>query len=260
MTQQGRYNVRVLDRSIRILSVLSDGKPRTLTEVSKSIDVNSSTTFRLLATLASHNYVERDKQTGEYHLGLACLELARAYHAGNLLRRMALPELEALRDETTETVHLAVLDTMEVVYLEKLAGLHAVGLMSSQVGGRAPAHCTGLGKALIAHLDPEVVREHYAHVGLTRYSDATITSLDEMAAHLEQVRIQGYALDAGEHEVEVRCVAAPIFDLNNQVVAAISVSGPDGRMEPLESNQELIERTLKTAQVISGKLGYREQS
>lgn len=257
-TQQERYKVRALDRSIRILSVLSDGKPRTLTELSKSIQISSSTTFRLLATLASHNYVERDKQTGEYRLGLACLELARAYHAGNFLRLMALPELETLRDETTETVHLAVLDKMEVVYLEKLAGLHAVGLMSSQVGGRAPAHCTGLGKALIAHLDPETVREHYARMGLTRYSDATIVRLDEMIAHLEQVRIRGYALDVGEHEVEVRCVAAPIFDLNNEVVAAISVSGPDGRMEPLESNQELIDRTLKTARVISAKLGYRQ--
>ena len=255
-----RYNVRVLDRAFRILSVLSDGKPRTLTELSQEVSLNSSTTFRLLATLSYHNYVERDGQSGEYRLGLACLELARAYHESNDIRRAAMPELETLRDDTTETVHLAVLDKekMEVVYLEKLHGLHAVGLMSSRVGGRSPAYCTGLGKVLLAHTNPESVRAHFEQTGLHRYSEATIQTVDELLSHLEQVRRQGYALDRGEHEPEVRCVAAPIFDISGEVVAAISVSGPAGRMEPLESKRQLIDRTRKAAHTISAKLGYRK--
>ncbi len=258
MEQEGRrYNIRVLDRAIRILSVLSDGKPRTLTELSEEIALNSSTTFRLLATLAYHNYVERDEQSGEYRLGLACLKLARAYHADNYIRRAALPELEKLRNDTTETVHLAVLDKMQVFYLEKLHGLHAVGLMSSRVGGYAPAYCTGLGKVLLAYTDPELVRAHFEQTGLHRYSDRTIQSVDELMKHLEQVRRQGYALDQGEHEVEIRCVAAPVFDISGEVVAAISVSGTAGRMEPLETNQALIDRTQQAARTISKSLGYR---
>lgn len=253
-----RYNIRAVDRAVRILSALSDGKPRTLTELSEEIGINSSTTFRLLATLTYHNYVERDIQSGEYRLGLTCLELAHAYHAGSDIRRAALPELERLRDDITETVHLAVLDSMEVVYLEKLHGLHAIGLMSSRVGGRAPAHCTGVGKVLLAYAPSEIVRAHYVQRGLRCYNDKTIQSVNELMEHLKGVRRQGYALDLGEHEPEVRCVAAPLFDISGKAVAAISVSGPAGRMEPLETKQGLIDRTMEAARTISARLGYRE--
>lgn len=256
--KEGRYNIRAVDRAVRILSVLSDGKPRTLTELSEEIGINSSTTFRLLATLAYNNYVERDGQSGAYRPGLACLELARAYHESNDIRQAALPALEMLRDDTKETVHLAVLDKMEVVYIEKLHGLHAIGLMSSRVGGRSPAYCTGVGKVLLAYISPELIRSHFEQVGLHSYSEATIQSLDELIDHLESVRRQGYALDRGEHEPEVRCVAAPIFDMAGTAVAAISVSGPAGRMEPLETNLELVNKTRQTAHSISARLGYRE--
>ncbi len=255
--KEGRYNIRAVDRAIRILSVLSDGRPRTLTELSEAIEINSSTTFRLLATLACSNYVERIEQSGAYRLGLACLELSRAYHESNDIRQSALPELEMLRDDTKETVHLAVLDKMEVVYVEKLHGLHAIGLMSSRLGGRSPAYCTGVGKVLLAYTDPGLVQSYFEQTGLHRYSDMTIQSIHELMKHLEEVRSRGYALDRGEHEAEVRCVAAPIFDIRGQAVAAISVSGPAGRMEPLDTNLDLISRTRQAARNISSRLGYR---
>ncbi len=253
----GRYNIRAVDRGIQVLSVLADGKPRTLTELSEAMALNSSTTFRLLATLASHHYIERNEQTGAYRLGLACLELARAYLVGSDIRQAALPHLEKLRDDSTETVHLAVLDKMEVVYLEKLHGLHAVGLMMSRVGGRSPAYCTGLGKALLAYTDPEKVRAYFGQAGLYRYTNTTIQSVEELMAYLEQVRSQGYAFDQGEHETEIRCVAAPIFDLNGQIVAALSVAGPAARLDPLHTKQELINRAVQAAAAISARLGYR---
>ena len=259
MKQKGktnRYNVRVLDRAIRILSTLSDGTPRTLTQLSEAIGVISSTTFRLLATLSFHNFVQRNEESGGYILGLACLELAQAYLASSDIRREALPELEKLRDETTETVHLAVMDQMEVAYLEKLEGLHAVGLMSSRVGGRAPAHCTGLGKVLLAYTPVELVRAHYEEKGLERFSDKTITRLDKLLEHLQEVRRQGYAFDLGEHEPEIRCIAAPLRDFSGKVVAAISVSGTAHRMNPVTTNQALINEILETASAISARLGY----
>jgi DNA-binding IclR family transcriptional regulator len=245
-----------MDRGLRVLSVLSDGKSRTLTDLSEEIGLSSSTTFRLLATLAYHNYVERDEQSGAYRLGLACLELARAYHAGNTIRQAALPHLEKLRDNTSETVHLAVLDKMEVVYLEKLHGLHAVGLMSSRVGGRLPSHCTGLGKALLAYVDPQEVREYFSKHGLTGYTETTIQDLDELMIHLEQIRKRGYAFDHGEREVEVCCVAVPLFDADGRTVAALSVSGPQTRLYPIEEKTDLIEMARQTANDISARLGY----
>jgi DNA-binding IclR family transcriptional regulator len=254
----GRYGIRVIDRAVRVLSLLADGQPRTLSRMSEELGISNSTTFRLLASLGSHGMVERDPRDGTYRLGLACLQLASAYFDGHDIRRLALAELESLRDETGETVHLGVLnETMEVIYLEKLHGFHAIGLMSSGVGKRSPAYCTGLGKIQLAYADPTAVQRHFQRVGLPRYTDRTITELDELLKHLAQVRGQGYALDRGEHEVEVRCVAAPIFDHSGSVQAAISVSGPAVRLEPVEARAELIERTQRAAAAVSARLGYR---
>lgn len=257
--KSARYNIRVVDRAVSVLKLLSDGTPRTLTELSKELDLNSSTTFRLLATLLSHNLVQLEEATGNYRLGLACLELSRAYQTGDEVRRAALPEMELLRDGTMETVHLGVLADMDVVYLEKLEGLHAIGLMSSRVGRRAPAYCTGLGKALLAHTSPGYVQANYEQVNLHPYTETTITNQTDLLEHLELVRQVGYALDKGEHEKEVRCVAAPIFDQYGKTVAAISVSGPKDRIDPVEKNQDLIERTKTAANNISISLGYRKE-
>jgi DNA-binding IclR family transcriptional regulator len=254
--QKGRYTIRALDRGLQVLAALSDGKPRKLTDLSEDIGLDNSTTFRLLATLAAHNYVERDERSGEYTLGLACLELSRAYRTGNTIRQTALPQLEKLRDDTMETVHLAVLDKMEVVYLEKLHGLHAVGLMTSRVGGRLPAYCTGLGKALLAFADPEQVRDYFSQRELTPYTDTTIQNLDELMAHLEQIRCQGYAFDRGEREAEVCCVAVPLFDMDGRVLAALSVSGPQTRLAPIEDKSDLIDMARQAARDISVRMGY----
>jgi DNA-binding IclR family transcriptional regulator len=252
-----RYNIRVLDRAFRILSLLSDGKPRTLSEISESIDLSPSTTFRLLSTLLYYRYIRRNEMTSQFQLGLACLELAQGYTSSDDLRRVALAELEALRDETKETVHLVVLDQMQIVYLEKIPGLHAIGLMSSRVGLRSPAYCTGVGKVLLAYQkDLAQIEKYYRTNGLARFTSTTITDLDALMVHLEQIRQLGYALDRGEHEEEVRCVAAPVFDMNGKVVAAISISGPSIRMDPIEENLNLIELTMRTANEISRQLGY----
>lgn len=251
-----RYNIRVLERTLRILSVLADGTPRTLAEIGNEIDLSYSTTFRILSTLAYYRYVKRNKNTNQYQLGLTCLELAQSYLAGNDLRIIAMPELEALRDETKETVHLAVLQDMQIVYLEKLPGLHAIGLMSSRVGGRAPAYCTAIGKALLAYQKPDMVQSYYEVHGLQRYTETTITDLRTLMSSLDEVKCNTYAFDRGEHEDEVRCIAVPIFDISSQVVGALSISGPSARMDPLENNVEMIEIAKETAMRISRQLGY----
>src|SRR5512140_3933691 len=105
---ENRYNIRVLDRAFGMLELLSDGKPRSLQQLSREIHLSPSTAFRQLSSLVQYRYVEREEKSGQYRLGIACLELARAFYEGDDLRRIALPELEKLRDETRETVHLAV--------------------------------------------------------------------------------------------------------------------------------------------------------
>jgi DNA-binding IclR family transcriptional regulator len=251
-----RYTIRVLERAIRILGLLSDGKPRSLQALSSEIDLSTSTTFRQLSTLSHHRYVERDEQTGQYTLGLACLELAQAYYTGNDVRRAALPELDRLRNETRETVHLAILDEMEVVYIEKLEALQPIGLMGSRVGGRAPAYCTGVGKTLLAHIPRDVVRQCFAGKRFRRYTPHTIVTLKALFTELAVVSTRGYALDKEEHEAGVCCVAAPIRDMKGDVVAALSVSGPVDRLDPIEANDGMIANALGTARRISARMGY----
>lgn len=251
------YNIRAVERTLSLLNVLADGKPRTLVELSERSGLHSSTTFRLLSTLAAGNYVQRNEQTGSYSLGLACLELAHAFLAGSDVRAAALPELEQLRDATTETVHLALLDKMDVVYLEKLPGLHAVGLMSSRVGGRSPTYCTGVGKVLLAYLDPAAVRTHFAATPMRRFTANTFHTVDALMDELASIRAAGYGFDNGEHEGEVRCVAVPIHNMKGDVIAAVSVSGPASRMDPVREQTHLIELALASVQRISSRLGYR---
>ena len=251
-----RYNIRVLDRAIRLLSLLSDGIPRTPVEISEGIGLSPSTTFRILATLSYYNLIKRDEKSGEYGLGLACLELARAYQDTNDLRRVALPELEELRDEVKETVHLCILDKMEIVYLEKISGLHAIGIMSSRIGARAPAYCTGVGKVLLAYQNPDQVRAHFARNGLPAFTGTTVTDIEDLMSELEAIARLGYGFDRGEHEHEVRCIATPIFDIYGNALAALSISGPSARMDPLENNAEMIEKAKETAMRISRQLGY----
>lgn len=241
-----------------MLEALSDGESRKLSELSQELTLNSSTVYRLLITLLENDYVERDNTSGGYRLGLACLELARAYNRGDL-RQNALPALESLRDATKETVHLGILDNWEVVYLDKLDGLHAIGLMSSKVGGRSPAYCTGLGKMLLAHQDTEKVQQHFSEVGLHRYTKTTITRVGHLLKQLAQVREQNYALDMAEHEKEVQCIAAPVYDADGNVVAAISISGPVARIDPENSRLDLIQLVKKAAADISRRLGYNSQ-
>jgi DNA-binding IclR family transcriptional regulator len=253
---ENRYNIRVLDRAFRILALLADGKPRLLQELSREICLSTSTTFRLLATLDQYGYIQRNELTNQYTLGLSCLELTRAYYEGNDLRRIALPDLEKLRNETKETVHLAILDKTEIVYLEKLQGLYAIGLMGSRAGGRAPAYCTGVGKVLLAHEAPQIIKQYFMRRKLKRYTDNTITSFAALVSELATVYSRGYSLDHGEHEFQVRCVAAPIFDMKGDVIAGLSISGPADRLEPIEQNQALIEKAKRAASNISVKLGY----
>lgn len=257
MASKVRNNVQVLDRAISILDILAEGKTLKLNQVSQQLGMSPSTTYRILETLADHQYVAHNDRKRGYSLGVRCLELASKYYANNDIRQIALPVLEYLRDQTRETVHLCILDQMWVVYLEKLHGLHAVGIMSSRIGSRSPAYCTAVGKALIAFKDVDAIRSYYQEAGFEVFTPNTLKTVDELLAHLEWVRKQGYALDIEEHELDVMCVGAPVFDGQGKVCAAISTSGPSSRLRMIQDDPRLIELTLEAAHRISVMLANR---
>lgn len=264
LTSQGkRYQIRAVDRALELLGVFSTAESEfTLTELSARLNLNTSTTYRLLVTLESRDYVEQNPESGRYRLGVACLRLGSVFLSQVDLRKRALPLLERLRDECKETVHLAILDghRMEVVYLEKLEGLLPIGLMSSRIGGRAPAYCTGLGKSMLAYEEEEIVRRFYAASGLQAYTPHTITGLDDLLRELSEIRKRGYAIDNAEHEPDVKCVAAPVWNHQHAMVGAISVSGPVERIDRLLTEQGLIEKVKETAHEASTQMGYPKPS
>lgn len=249
-----RYRIRAVDRALSALAVLLKAdESLTATEIAERIGLVPSTTFRLLVTLELHRFLERESETGRYRLGIACLELGSRYLAANDIRARALPVLETLRDEFGETVHLTTLDGSEVVYLEKLEGLHPIGFMSSRVGGRAPAYCTGVGKAMLAYVPEEELRDHLPD-RLHRFTGNTITDLDLLLEDLAVVRDRGYATDNQEHEEGVKCVAVPLFD-HRGIAGAISLSGPAERMDEHLHLKDLATRLQEEAHRISIQLG-----
>lgn len=212
-----------------------------------------STVHRLATTLVEYDMLEQNRESGKYRLGLAFFEL------GTLVRRKmdtateAQGEIHALADSSGETVQLAILDHLTVLYIRIRESRQAVRL-SSGLGSRAPAHCTGVGKALLAFQPAEVVQQ-VIDAGLKRHTVNTITEPEALRTELASIRARGYAIDDEEIEVGLRCVAAPIRDHSGQVVAAISVAAPVQRMSK-KTVQTTVPSVVAAAENISRRLGY----
>ena len=249
-----------MERALDLLATLSTSETElTLTELASQLRLTPSTVYRLLITLEGRGYIERDRQTGGYSLGVACLDLGNVFLSQLDLRERVMPVMEALRQEYKETVHLGILDVprMEVIYLEKLVGLMPIVMMGSRVGGRVPAHCTALGKCILAYLPEGVVRDFCSQEGLRSHTPNTITDPNELLQELTEIRQRGFAIDRAEHELGVRCVAAPVWDHQKDAVAAISVSGPADRMNE-ERCLELGSWVRDAVLDVSRRMGYPE--
>lgn len=218
------YGIRAVERAVAILKAFSPASPEIgVTDLARKLGLHKSTVHRLLVTLERAGFVLQDALTGRYRLGLPLFELGSLVVTNMELRRVARPFIEEAHRASGETLHLAILDEGEVVYIDKIESTRQVR-MSSMVGRRAPAHCTGLGKALLAALPGAVLDQVIQRRGLRGYTARTLTSAEELRNHLAIVRQRGYSIDAGEHEELVRCAAAPVFDHTNHVLAAVSIA------------------------------------
>lgn len=249
-----------MDRSVlKALAVLnalgtsSDGKH--LTDLAQELDFPVSTTHRLLATLASQGYVEKDNDSGRYVLGSAILRLQVVTADRLNLTRTAFPFLRTLAEEVDETVNLSILSDGSVVYLESVAADRAVGLYAPP-GTIAPAHCTAMGNVLLANLSAPELENWFSRNELTAATPYTIVEQDALLVRLETVRERGYALDEEEWVRGVRCIAGPIRGHAGKVTAAISVSAPRGRLTP-DREHDVIEAIKSKADEISTALGHR---
>jgi len=249
------YRIRAVERALAVLSLFSLQQPElTLAEIAEKLKVHKSTAHRMVLTLEKAGFLKRSITRGTYSLGLKLLELGAVALSSIELRAQARPHLERLHRETGLTVHLAILDEGEVVYIDKIEADTAVRLYS-QVGRRSPVHCTALGKALLAHLPREKVCEILAVKGMRRYTPDTIVSVPAFLKELERVRERGFALDMGEHEPLVHCVGAPIRDYTGAVVAALSVTLVAAEVSE-DSLMRYARLVMEAAGAVSRDMGY----
>jgi DNA-binding IclR family transcriptional regulator len=229
-------------------------RPVSLAEVSARVKLYKPTAHRLLQSLGQHGLISQEADSKAYRPGLKLFELSHEVLRHMELRTQALPELSELNRRTNETVHLAVLDQGDVIYIDKEESQHTIRMFSA-IGKRGPAHCTGVGKVLLAYLPTDELQLFLADKKLKRFTSRTITTAAGLRRELAMIRQRGYAIDDTEHEPEIRCAACPVRDHTGRVIAAVSLTAPTLRMsrERIEAMAPLVR---EYADRISRKMGY----
>jgi IclR family KDG regulon transcriptional repressor len=222
-------------------------------EVATKLKMAKSSTHDLMLSLAHIGFLNKT-EVGRYQLGWRLVNLSETLLATTELRKEARPAIEELAAQYQETIHLAVLDDNKVVYVDKLEGKQAVRVELTSLGTRLFAHCSALGKVLLAYSSEERLNYIIQSAGLPRLTPNTITDPQELQQNLAKIRKQGYSYDLEEILPDLCCVGAPIFDYSGQVIAAISMSIPVYRFR--RSQVELREAVIRSAKTISQRLGY----
>lgn len=244
---------RTLDRGLSVLQILAKNPGLSLSELSRLLGLSPSTVSRLLATLSERGFVSQEN--GAFRIGLEAFEVGLAFSKHMRLDQVAGPIVQRFVHEIGDTVSLCVLEGKEVIYVDQYEGSGTARTVM-QIGSRQPLYCTAAGKVMLAWLWEERVRDLLGEGSLFKFTERTLTTLDQVLLDLEFVRKRGYATDLQELENGVCCVAAPIRARSGTVIGAISASAIELRM-----NTERIEllgpQLVKVANEISHRLGWR---
>lgn len=248
-------DAKILTKGLKLLEELAQSaRGKTALELAELIDVHKTNVYRYLNTLVDARYIKSDGD-GRYHLGNKILELGSQMLRGMPLRQAAHPFLIKLSADTQKTVHLCVLDGPDVVYIDKVETQRSLPIIS-RIGSRAPAYCTGVGKALLSGLPTDQVVSLLREFPPVRKTAATITDPLQVLEEIKVTAERGYAIDNGEHEDSIQCLAAPIKGYSGDIVGAISVTGLKREFADEEAAARLLAAVTKTAAEISRELGY----
>jgi DNA-binding IclR family transcriptional regulator len=255
VNQHTRYAVPAVEGALSILETLGTAQAMSLTELAKKLGLGKSSVYRLLATLVSRGYVERDPWGERYRLTYRLFVVGSRAAERLGLREVAQPVMDRLASQTRETVNLGVLDGFRTVSIHLVESAHPLRI-HMRIGG-VPAHATATGKLLLAALPPEELARRLAGRRLSSLTDRTIKSRSALQAELRRVRDQGYAIDDEECSLGLRCVGAPVHDHRGTVVAALSMVAPCHRLSPSDL-PAAIATVREAAQEISRHLGYTQ--
>ena len=259
-SRDGSYS-QSLERGLAILSAFRSGRPMLgVTELAREVGLSRSTAHRYVSTLATLGYLHKDAETHKYRLGPRVLDLGFSALNSMELREVAAPHLRELSDQTGYTVNMAVLDGLDIVYVERCrsarTGQREIDL-NLHVGSRLPAYCTSLGKVLLAYLPDDERTAALAQIDFARRGPNTLLSENDHSAELQQVRKDGFEINNEELAYGLRSIAAPIFGHDGRPAAGVNLAVHRTMVSMKELVADLSSRLRRAAETISAQLGYR---
>jgi len=247
--------IQSLARGLKVIGMLAESdRSIGVTDLAAELGVDKSAAFRLLNTLVNYGFAVQDPETRRYGPGLRIVEISRAVLDRLELRTVAKLYLKQLQKLTGESAHLAVLRGDQAVYIDQENSSAALNV-NTEIGRTAPLHCTALGKALIAYLEPEELDRTLGPAPWKKFTPRTMVTRQELDTHLASIREQGFALDDEELNSSVRCLAVPVRDFRGKVVAAVGISGPSSRVT-FERVTGLSKIVMDIGKRISQQAGY----
>jgi DNA-binding IclR family transcriptional regulator len=244
-----------VERALLVLeTVARSAEPVPLAQLTDVLGIDPSSVFRLANTLKRRGFLANPNGRKHYVLGPAVWRLSREYDWSRMLISICREPIKALANRTGETAHLAIREAREVFFIDHHASGDQGVIVAGQSGKRMPLNCTAHGKALLADFGLMELKALFGRTPLERYTARTSDSLPDLAKACAQVRVDGYAIDAGEYLDDVRCVAAPLRDRNGLVIASIGVSAPATRMSKVRV-RSLARQVRETAKLINDVLG-----
>jgi DNA-binding IclR family transcriptional regulator len=254
MEQAAKTRLSSVANSIRLLTSFSGEEEELgITTLATRLRLAKSTVHRLAATLTGAGFLEQNSETGKYRLGVALFELGALVRRRMDVANEARPKLRELLEKTGETVQLGIVDHLSVLYVYEMESPRAIR-MAAAVGGRAPLHCTAVGKVLLAFQPAEYVKRILDN-GLAAYTPRTVTRREALLAMLDEVRLREHAVDDEESEGGLRAIAAPVRNHTGAVIAALGVAAPVQRLSK-KVMQAWVPSVMETAHAVSDRLGY----
>jgi len=251
-----KYPVQTLEKALQIINIMKDGPSDgiRIKDISQKLGMGKSTVHRILNTLSAYGYVEQGSDNKKYRLGWKFFEVGSVIPRQRNLTNMELKVLWDLCDRYEETVNLGIRVNDKVAIVAKADPQKVLFKTGPYLGDQEPVHATALGKALISEIDDEELDKLFGGKSLQQYTPNTITSLAELKNHLEEVREQGYAVDQEELSFGLTCIAMPVYNYTNEIIAALSISGPSFRMDhnKIMSCQEGLKEACEQLSVFFG--------
>ena len=256
---KAEYAIQTVTNALRVLDAFREADDYGVTELANRLRLHKNNVFRLLATLEQQGYIEQLKPTDRYRLGARSLELGRAFVRSRSLHEHARKYLNELVAVTGESAHLVIMRSYEVIYIDGVASDQLIST-GSLIGRRLPVHCTAAGKVLLG-CSPDSAREDYdrtvvADLGLRAQTPDTIVDPHKLFEHVRSARVAGFAIEVEECVVGLCCAAAPVYDAEGDVVAAISVAGPAFRLDEDALLGRIAPTVVAAADRLSLDLGY----